>query len=145
MITIQEATAMQRAEILKIRSDLESGTWDIRPETNCMAVVEDARILGFGFFDRNVPNCRIFEVFILPEYRRMSFGDGLLRAMMNSQERGGSETVFVAANEVLIPFLKREELIESAEQIEWNSTVKNIVWFEANLKDFFGKPCRGGK
>lgn len=110
-----------------------------------MILTEDGEILGYASYKRNGVSAVITMLFIAPAMRKMDFGDGLFRGLVNLMERNGVGKFYVPANENLTGFLEAEELVLSNEGPEWiESSLSATPWYEGTLPEFFQKPCKGG-
>ncbi|MCR1898050.1 GNAT family N-acetyltransferase [Irregularibacter muris] len=97
------------------------------------------KIYGFSILTLQVNQCILEEVFITPAERSKGYGDGLLRSMLNYAYCMSIEKAYyLRENPKVYGFLLKEGFNRE-------KTANNNIIFTVNLKDFFTKPCAGGK
>lgn len=110
-----------------------------------MIVMEDDSILGFAAYHREADEAAVTMIIVDAAMRRMGFGDGLLRALLNLMERNGIHRFFVPSDADMKGFLLSEELTPSLDVPGWmEAPMAEAFWFEGTLPEFFQKPCKGG-
>jgi len=111
-----------------------------------MVLIEDGNILGYGAYRRQGDEAAVTVLFIDPAMRKMGFGDGLFRALLNLMERTGIRHFFISANGETKGFLTSEDLAPSEAVPVWaEALAAEAFWFEGTLPEFFQKPCKGGR
>ena len=145
MITIQIPEPRHTADIQRF-IDVNRLTLDPEIKSDeSMIFIDDGNILGYGTYRRRGHEGVVTLLFIEPSMRKMSFGDGLFRGLLNLMERNGITHFYVPTDETWKGFLIAEELTPCTEKPEWaQSTLVDPLWFEGTLPEFFMKPCKGG-
>lgn len=144
MITIQIPGPHQEAALRQFIEEHGLAADAYLPEET-MILMEDGKVLGYAAYRRKGAEAVLAMLFIAPAMRKMGFGDGLFRGLVNLMERSGVGRFYVPGHENLTGFLKAEELVLSAEVPDWiHPTLSATLWFKGALPEFFQKPCKGG-
>ncbi len=146
MITIQIPEISQTDAVSRFIEDSRLSLNTSVNRTESMVLLEDGAVLGYAAYQRHEAEASVLTLFITPAMRRMGFGDGLLRALLNLMERNGIQRFFIPADTDTRKFLLTEDLIPVNETPSWvKAPVAEPFWFEGTLPEFFQKPCKGGR
>lgn len=145
MITIQIPGPNQEIALKQFIAEYSLSVESSIFQEESMILMEDGVVLGYAAYRQNRTEAVLTMLFIAPTMRKMGFGDGLFRGLVNLMERNGVGKFYVPDHENLTGFLKAEELVLSTEGPDWiTSTPSATQWFEGMLPEFFQKPCKGG-
>lgn len=149
MIRIYEADSIRQKDVMDLRKQLGMPALEAELQNSLSAMVfaDGDAICGYGLFTKEPPVGVIRELYVLEGNRRNRFGDGLLRAMLNVQERAGCTTAIIVSAETDAPFYRWEDLtlLPASDIDDVPGLPESPCYFQADLHEFFGRPCRGGR
>ncbi len=111
-----------------------------------MVLTDNGRICGLGAFEQQGDQGAVTQLFIDPAMRNMSFGDGLLRGLLNLMERSGVRHFYIPVPPGVEGFMAAEGIEPSADDPGWAAVpAEGCRWYAGWLPAFFQRPCKGGR
>lgn len=112
-----------------------------------MILSERDEIYGITSYISRGENAFINILFIIPEYRGMHFGDGIIKALLNLMDKEGIKTVYIEFPKTFEGFLKKlgmkrfEDRLRLKKLFNVNLDKKSVIYM-TKLPDFFETACR---
>ncbi|KAB3534005.1 GNAT family N-acetyltransferase [Alkaliphilus pronyensis] len=155
MLEIRRAVTEDIQQINEIYRELSFN--ELAPEQEDLSsiiVKEGNKVLGISNYKRlSVEAAEISFLYITPNARGNSLGDGLLRGTLNYLMEKGYSHIFLRSNKKLEDFYTHEGLLPLTSHLlseELQLQLKNLSlntsdYFYCYPKDFFQKKCKGSR
>ncbi len=145
MITIRKAIANDKSKIQEMinNESINQLNFAELPE-HTMVVELDNTLVGWGYLDICDNLAFIRFVYIDPDHRNQSLGDGLIRALINYADRRNVKTIYVSSDDEKIDYFKRfgfkyitcdqgdKKIYET-----FNLSIKDLFIMELDVDEFF--------
>lgn len=146
MITVQIPEDRQLSALRGFQETFRLPALSEEALKRAMVLTDNDRICGVGAFEQQGTEGIVTRLFIDPALRKMSFGDGLLRALLNLMERSGVTIFYIPVPGEARGFMAAEGLLPASEVPAWGSALPaGSSWYEGRLPAFFQRPCKGGR